>query len=459
MNVFFRSAEIPTESAAAVQGEMEELRRKKKPSISLIKLIEATGILLGIAPSFDKSKYKCPVPSNYDKTLDCISEDFYGILIRLAEIQSSGITNEVSSLLYKKTLEPGFNYENAVNDGGLAMRELFNAVVLILMNLKHDDYRLPIKCNNVMVVIDGTLSSYVAFDNGVHVFNYGTINIVPTTLSTNDDYNQAPYQRILGNGAARPENYMLTSYLRDDVIRRCKNQYKIVDWSLNIAEINGTDMNDIIVKVGDMMTQTESEILVVPMEDANLGLNSTSLLPVWAAWECRKPCLLSKTLGNLRPFPAVVCAKTYLVCVKYAADLSSIFNATSQFVKPGDKIILFSIVDNSTALGDSRDTRYSMGSRCNWVTGNLPNNKIYNKDWNSVEVRQLEQNMNEILVKGQLNGKVLVTTKSIGQSVSQRICQFGSEENADIIVLLKRKNRNIIMECARDTSSSLLVLK
>ena len=438
---------------------MEELRRKKKPSVALIKLIEATGILLGIAPSFDKSKYKCPVPSNYDKTLDCISEDFYGILIRLAEIQSSGVTNEVSSLLYKKTLEPGFDYENAVNDGGLAMRELFNAVVLIIMNLKHDNFRLPIKCNNVMVVVDGTLSSYVAFDYGVHIFNYGTINIVPISISTSNEYNEAPYQRILGNNAGRPENYLLSSFLRDDVIRRCKNQYKIVDWSLNIAEINGNDVNDMIVKVSDTMTQTQSEIIVVPMEDANLGLNSTSFLPLWAVWECHKPCLLTKTLGNMRPFPSVVYPKTYLICVKNPDDLTAIFNATSQFVKPGDKMILFSIVNDSSAIGDNRDTRYSMGSRCNWVTGDLPTNKVYNKDWNTIEVRQIETNMHEILTKGQLNGKVLVAPKAVGQSISQRICQVGSQENADIIVLLKRRNKAVITECAQESSASLLILK
>ncbi len=49
------------------------LANNLKPSVALIKLIEACGILLGVPKSFSKSKYKAPVPSCYDATIRLLS--------------------------------------------------------------------------------------------------------------------------------------------------------------------------------------------------------------------------------------------------------------------------------------------------------------------------------------------------------------------------------------------------
>lgn len=167
--------------------------RFRKPTVALVKLIEATGILLGIPKSFEKSRFKAPTPSNYDATLTELSQNFYNVLKFLAVLRSSGIPNDMGSALYVKCSEPGFNYEAAVCEGGLAMRELFNAVALIIDDMQNDRFRLPIRTNNVLVVIDGNRSSYTAFDAATHVFSHGKLTVVALTSNAeggegNEDY-------------------------------------------------------------------------------------------------------------------------------------------------------------------------------------------------------------------------------------------------------------------------------
>ena len=116
--------------------EKVDLRLKKRPGIAFIKLVEATGILLGISKQTEKSIYKAPAPSNYDKTIDYLSQDFYNVLIYMAYLKSEDITNEVSVEMFLKIQEPGFDYEAAIIDGGLCMRELFDAVYCIISNLQ-----------------------------------------------------------------------------------------------------------------------------------------------------------------------------------------------------------------------------------------------------------------------------------------------------------------------------------
>ena len=108
----------------------------------MIKLVEAVGILLGVPPSQEKSKYKAPMPSNYDATINLLDENYGGYLTEVARMRSESLGNKVANELFAKTLEPGFDYEQAVNDGGLAARDLFNAIQLVMMSLVADNARI-----------------------------------------------------------------------------------------------------------------------------------------------------------------------------------------------------------------------------------------------------------------------------------------------------------------------------
>ena len=84
----------------------------KRPSLALIKLVESTGILLGIQKKYgEKSRYKAPTPTNYDETVQKLSDDFYGCMSLISSMDISTIPNDVASELYEKTVEPGFDYE------------------------------------------------------------------------------------------------------------------------------------------------------------------------------------------------------------------------------------------------------------------------------------------------------------------------------------------------------------
>ena len=103
--------------------------------------------------------------------------------------------------------------------GGLLIRELFNVVFLILLRLQSDGDRLPICKHNIGVLVDGSRSSYVAFDTACHIHNHGMLNIFAFTLE--DDV-------VGGSGS---------SHLMRDLTRRCKSHYKFPDHAFAVIGI------------------------------------------------------------------------------------------------------------------------------------------------------------------------------------------------------------------------------
>ena len=114
---------------------MSNLKSQKRPSPAVIKLVECIGILLGIPASKEKSKYKAPTPSNYDHVIELLEDNYGAYLTEVANMTSSMLSNKVANELFAKTLEPGFGYEQAVNDGGLTCRDMFNAIERVMMSL------------------------------------------------------------------------------------------------------------------------------------------------------------------------------------------------------------------------------------------------------------------------------------------------------------------------------------
>lgn len=216
-------------------NRIEDLIKLRKPSGSLIRLIEAIGILLGVPPTKKKSQYKASVPSNYDETIHILAHDFYNKLHQVAAFESSQISNQQALEFYNKLLEPELIYEDAINAGGLLIRELFNAILSVLTKLQSDTSRIPTTMNHVLVFMDGNRSSFVALDTAQYACKHGTLHIcvdnpyLPTdvtnsTLSNPELYgNELPVANFLD-----PNHLQKTlSFLKVDIIRRCQQHYKL----------------------------------------------------------------------------------------------------------------------------------------------------------------------------------------------------------------------------------------
>ena len=74
--------------------------------------------------------FKAPSPTNYDATLELLAADFSDVVATVAGYAASEVPNDIARDMYAKTLEPGFEYENAAlfAEGGhnLMLRDLFN---------------------------------------------------------------------------------------------------------------------------------------------------------------------------------------------------------------------------------------------------------------------------------------------------------------------------------------------
>jgi hypothetical protein len=216
-------------------NRIEDLINLRKPSGSLIRLIEAIGILLGVPPTKKKSQYKAPIPSNYDATIHLLAHDFYTKLHQIAALESSQISNQQALEFYNKLLEPEFIYEDAINVGGLLIRELFNAILSVLTRLQSDNSRIPTMMNHVLVFMDGNRSSFVALDTAQYACKHGILHIcvdnpyLPTDATNNTLSNADLYGNELPVANFFDPNHLQKnlSFLKIDIIRRCQQHYKL----------------------------------------------------------------------------------------------------------------------------------------------------------------------------------------------------------------------------------------
>jgi hypothetical protein len=446
---------------------MTDLRHIKRPSIALIKLVEATGILLGIPRSpAPKSAYKAPTPTNYDDTVEflCSSPtNFYAAMNFLICHKESDISNDMASDLYTKILEPGFNYEEAVRDGGLLARDLFNLVNLILMKLQRDEYRIPIRQINVMALVDGSRASYVALDIATHIFSHGTCSIMALTV---DSESSSP---------------ALREHLYKDISRRCIHQYKLATHSFHVDPTTVKDNDDLVNKLQSSSSEKHIDILVMGMNDTNnIGADSQSKPLLWACWNAPTlPVLLVKGSSRCRMFSTVFTPRIYQICVKRLSHLKYLFRKSLYFLRPGDSVVVVSLLKTKGDRADSRDSRHEMGMRDGWVTGPKRLLADFPPEYTPQYEANLRAEMDRCISKAQVSGRVRVETECGGDNsivssvaggarasvratatVAQSLCRIAYEEKADVIVLLnKANNKEVIVECVREASCSVAIIK
>jgi hypothetical protein len=436
---------------------MAELKRIKRPSPSLIKLVEACGILLELRKNEKKSAYKAPLPSNYDNTLDLLeAEGFPDMVCRLAAMRSFDVSNEVATEFYSKTLEPGFSYEDAVNTGGLSARDLFNAIALVLASLQTDESRIPVTSNNIYVLHTGSRSSYAALDAATHVFKHGVMTVSGC---------------IIEDSLPERECAMLKEHLPRDLLRRIKMLYKMPDHCFNLESALIRAVEDAPHNIVASMEANACRTLVMGLEeDAAFGEGGDGGLPLWAATSLPEQCalLLVKGRSKVRPFTLISAPRTFCLLIDRPDLVNQRFLSTLFYVRPGDTLEVLYVASSSDPQGDCRaEDRFGLGARSGWVkhvsapceeAKHDPVNVANAPGWNDADVELLVQQVQSLMRAAHISGDVHVERELPGRTAAQSLCAFASVHDADLVVMPKEFNLEAVVETVQEAACSVLLI-
>jgi hypothetical protein len=422
-----------------------------RPTISVIKLVECCGILFNIPFTEGKGKYKAPIPSNYDGTVEFLDKDFGGCITSLAGMTSSDLSNQVANDLYAKTLEPGFDYETAVNEGGLKARDMFNAIKLIMDSLEEDKNRIPVKRVNVLTFVNGTKSSYAALDAATHIFKHG--KVMGCALVVDEQIKDG---RMIG---------MMKVHLQQDLERRMKMQYHLPDHCYATSTQMCTFINQIPKLISTCIENFDSHILVYGLEEGeDFGENGDGGIPRWlvTSTDVNIPVLFTKPDSRVRPFSEVNIYRNFVIYVDEPTEsaLKDLFLKALLYLRPGDSVILLSITEPNTPLGDGRDSRYEMGSRAGmWIDGeNVPANQPDHPSWNSDSNSKLVSTMNEMISFAQVDGMSRLETKTPGTTYAQLLSSVVRNCDADFLVVRKDIHIEYLVDTVQTVRTSIMIL-
>lgn len=432
-----------------------ELKKIHRPSLSLIKLVESVGLLLGVPKSEKKSVFKAPIPSNYDNTIEELCADYSGLLGRVASIQSQDLSNEAAAEFYSKTFEPGFSYELAVNTGGLCARDLFNAIALVLVTLQTDVGRIPIAANNIFVLVTGSRSSYAALDAATHIFKHGVVTVSGC---------------IVEEALPERESAMLKEHLSRDLLRRIKMLYKLPDHCFNLESMLIRSLDDAPEGVvGSMQTNGCHTLVMGLEEDAVFGEGGDGALPIWAVSNLPSTdaVMLVKGRSKIRPFSVINTPRSFVVFVDGEQFANQAFLDALAFARPGDSMEVVFIAELGEPLGDSRDDRFGFGRRVGWVasSGGLPGavadsenanggteeskqssgltvdpvNVANTPGWNDEAIAQLSDHLRAMLGKARIPGNVHVLRLCDDRTVASTLCALALQLDADVLCLSRAR--------------------
>ena len=410
---------------------MSRLARVKRPHQSLINAVESVGILLGIDATLVKSIYKAKSPSNYDVTVEYLQDNFSEAMTRLALLNTNGISNLMASDLYRKIRSCPFDYEAAVNSGGLEAREMFNILVHIIDKLVADKHRIPITQTSVLTIVDGSRPSYVALDIVSHIHQHGTCIIGALTYE-DDAASEASAHLVL------------------DLNRRCKDLYKMEDGTFQVVPIICTDMSDIVQRIENLYDDNRCGVLTMGIDTTNAKEDELAFAVTYSAWKLPHRIILAKSFARVCDFGNVSSPRKFQIAIKNEKDLDSVFADTLPIINPGDAIVLMGIVETGDPIGDVRDTRYDFGDRYDqWVSSRAIAKEIVpdKPGWNNEANASLRERMEFLLINSQIAGVSIITTRNPVKTVAQTICEVAFEHQVDVLVIRRGENREVSREC------------
>lgn len=484
-------------------GDMSNLLKISRPTLALIKLVEAIGILLEIPFGYTKSSYKATLPSNYDETVEKLSSNYEEIFAYLISLKSCDISNKMARELYSKMEEPGFNYDDVVSQAGLELRELFNSVVFNLLQLQNDRYRIPLQNTNIFVAVNGSRSSYVALDVAAHVHSHGVLHVGAITAE---------------DSVLRGQNDMML-HLPIDLERRCKRQYEKTNYLYKVCDLSCSNTAEIVPSVSLLVEREHCDIVVVGLETNGSVDSGLEQLASWAATQCDgKTVILAKSCVRVLTFGESFISRKFQVCVKHLDELELVFRSCLALMRPNDTIVLLTILETKGTLprdlekknNRPNDTpncssRYDFGRRPGlWVSEayhvssralnnqinaerelevkpmfdepqsgedpfthrpaspKSPNCLLLNETSKATSslLNSFEIEMNRLIADSQIEGKVRIEQYPLVPKTSGRIIgEIATEEAADFIVLRRGKNaRNLSTECVKDSMCSVVLI-
>jgi len=199
----------------------------------------------------------------------------------------------------------------------------------------------------------------------------------------------------------------------------------------------------------------------VGISEYNIGEAGVGTLALWATWQFAGDVILCKGMSPIRPFSQVRSSRTFLVYLDSKDNHHIIFIKAIKFMRPGDSILMMTIVESRQPVGDSRDTRYQFGKKSGyWIQGPTPpENEPDSVGWNDKEVENLTKSLQEMIDNSFLDGEVQIKTKSPDYSNGKIICDSAFSANAEMIVMGTTNNRDSIIECVRESNCSIIVIK
>lgn len=431
---------------------MSELKNIRRPGPALTKLVEAIGILLG-AELKQKSYYKVPVPSNYDNTLDLLAHDYQGVLNKLINMQSIGITDQRASELYEKSLEPGFSYDEAIIEGGARCRELFDIIIYLLNQIQKDVNRHPVLANNVFVLMDAQRSSYLSLDVAAHIFSHGLCTVAIIS-PVDDKITDNGLESALNNTNGHNNHDALNRYLTVDIARRFKSHYKFLDHRFNI-EILESQRSNLLNKIKEAAYFANTKILVMGIHENCIYDRMQQSLIHWLAVESEIFGIFVKNQSLPRSFEVVITPKVHMVCLQIDVNVVDSLGKALTCMRSCDSFIVLIVVDDPTPKGDIQDTRFSIGKRSGWVSrsSGTANENV------SGATNKIVLEVQEFLSNCQMMGKLRVETKNRLHSFSQEICKYAVQESVDTIILNKHYGKDIILQTIHSANCTVAVVK
>jgi hypothetical protein len=423
---------------------MTDLKDIKRPGIALIKLVEATGILLG-AESRQVSYFKVPTPSRYDATIEQLSQNYNDVINNLVNIKINGISNDQAHDLYEKMLEPGFDYDEAINNGGSRCRELFDLVFYLLSQIQEDSERYPVQSNNVYFLMDGSRVSYLAFDVATHIFNHGVCFAGVVDIVNEDGIS---------------ENPGFANSLCLDLDRRFYSHFKLERHRCDVKLLQSTE-ETIMETTKSSITQRNTSIVVLGINERDMFQSRQQAMMKWALWNTDLTVVVVKAQASPRPFDVVITPKTYLIYLNENTNVVDYLTRASICMRATDSFVVLMIVDDSAPVGDLQDTRFGLGGRSGWVDSIENPSKKLVQGWNQPAIDSMKSEVEKFISWSRIEGKLRIEVKSKYRPVSQDICKYATQEAAEVIVLGREHvPRDMVMECIRSNElSTIAVIK
>ena len=202
------------------------------------------------------------------------------------------------------------------------------------------------------------------------------------------------------------------------------------------------------------------DVFCLGLNDNNIGLDGSSQILMWAAWECPLDVIMTPGFAQLSPPNCTHINWTTLIYFKLHGEesLLDVYQSALKFIRPGDFIVFVVSADKRVSQGDNRDTRFEFGNRLEWTTEQpLKSLPFYVND---ADLEQLITDMRNLFTNSQVEGIVRVEYDAPSTTTAQLMCRVAMEERADAMIIKRNKcTRNLIIECAQECPCSIVVIK